>query len=178
MIRWESSKSIFHKWQSRSATGGCEPDGLSSWVLARESPHRTRVARGLGQGVQVGSDYWVVFGLSATAGPILTGLLADRAGFGAALRLTFLLDAAAVAVPALGLDQAWLIVSTVVVGAIGATSSSNWGYPSPIRCDESSHTACSRDRRVMCALVVSTTGKAAANQHGLMLLLASLLLAC
>jgi predicted MFS family arabinose efflux permease len=48
---------------------------------------------------------------------ILTGHLADRAGFGAALRLAFLLEAAAVAVPALGLDHAWLIVSTVVVGA-------------------------------------------------------------
>ena len=75
------------------------------------------VARGLGQGVQVGAQYWVLFGLSATAGPILAGHLADRAGFGAALRLAFLLEAAAVAVPAFGLGQAWLIVSTVVVGA-------------------------------------------------------------
>jgi predicted MFS family arabinose efflux permease len=75
------------------------------------------VARGLGQGVQVGAEYWVLFGLSATAGPILAGHLADRAGFGAALRLAFFLEAGAVAVPALGLGQAWLMVSTVVVGA-------------------------------------------------------------
>ena len=74
------------------------------------------VARGLGQGVQVGAEYWVLFGLGATFGPVLAGHLADRAGFGAALRLAFLLEAIAVAMPALGLGQAWLIVSSVVVG--------------------------------------------------------------
>jgi predicted MFS family arabinose efflux permease len=75
------------------------------------------VARGLGQGVQLGAEYWVLFGLGATFGPILAGHLADRAGFGAALRLALLLEAAAVAVPAVGLGQGWLIVSSVVVGA-------------------------------------------------------------
>jgi predicted MFS family arabinose efflux permease len=75
------------------------------------------VARGLGQGIQVGAEYWVLFGLGATFGPILAGHLADRAGFGAALRLAFLLEAIAVAIPAFGLGQAWLIVSSVVVGA-------------------------------------------------------------
>ena len=75
------------------------------------------VARGLDQGVEIGAGYWVLFGISATAGPILAGHLADRAGFGAALRLAFFLEAAAVAVPTLGLGQPWLMVSTVVVGA-------------------------------------------------------------
>lgn len=75
------------------------------------------VAHGLGKGVQVGSEYWVLFGIGATAGPIIAGHLADRAGFAAALRLAFLLEAGAVAIPALGLGQAWLIVSSLVVGA-------------------------------------------------------------
>jgi len=75
------------------------------------------VARGLGQGVAAGSNYWVLFGLGATFGPILAGHLADRAGFGAALRLAFLLEAVAVAIPAFGLGPTWLIVSSVVVGA-------------------------------------------------------------
>lgn len=74
------------------------------------------IARGLGEGVQVGSEYWILFGLGATVGPILVGHLADRAGFGAALRLAFLLEAGAVAVPALGLGQVWLILSSIVVG--------------------------------------------------------------
>lgn len=75
------------------------------------------VARGLGQGVAAGADYWVLFGLGATFGPILTGHLADRAGFGAALRLAFLLEAVAVAIPTFGLGPTGLIVSSVVVGA-------------------------------------------------------------
>ncbi|SME99567.1 Predicted arabinose efflux permease, MFS family [Tistlia consotensis] len=75
------------------------------------------VARGLGQGIEAGAAYWVLFGLGATAGPILAGALADRTGFGTALRLAFLLEACAVAIPALGLGQAWLIASSVVVGA-------------------------------------------------------------
>ena len=39
------------------------------------------VARGMGQGVQTGSEYWVLFGFGATVGPLLAGHLADRAGF-------------------------------------------------------------------------------------------------
>lgn len=77
------------------------------------------VARGLGQGVQAGAEYWVVFGIGATVGPVLAGHLADRAGFAAALRLAFLVEAGAVAIPALGLGQGqgWLVVSSIVVGA-------------------------------------------------------------
>ncbi|MGY5804735.1 YbfB/YjiJ family MFS transporter [Rhizobium sp. LEGMi12c] len=75
------------------------------------------VARGLGQGLQVGAEYWVLFGLGATIGPILAGHLADRTGFAAALRFAFLLEAVAVAISAFGLGQAWLIASSVIVGA-------------------------------------------------------------
>lgn len=75
------------------------------------------IARGLGKGLQVGADYWVLFGIGATIGPVLAGHLADRAGFGPALRLAFFLQACAVAVPVLGLGEPWLIVSSIVVGA-------------------------------------------------------------
>lgn len=76
------------------------------------------VARGLGQGLAAGSQYWVVFGLGAVVGPLLSGHLADRAGFGPALRLAFLIQAAAVAIPALGLfGSGGLIVSSALVGA-------------------------------------------------------------
>ncbi|MFK5598314.1 YbfB/YjiJ family MFS transporter [Methylobacterium sp. HMF5984] len=75
------------------------------------------VARGLGQGIQAGSHYWVLFGLGATVGPILVGHLADRTGFGPALRLAFLVEAGAIAIPALGLGPSWLILSSVAVGA-------------------------------------------------------------
>jgi predicted MFS family arabinose efflux permease len=75
------------------------------------------VARGLHQGVEVGAEFWVLFGIGATLGPVLAGHLADRAGFGAALRLSFFIEAIAVALPVFDLGRAGLIVSSVVVGA-------------------------------------------------------------
>jgi len=75
------------------------------------------IARGLGQGLDTGAEYWVLFGLGAIVGPLLSGHLADRAGFGPAPRLAFLIEAFAVALPAFSSGSVWLIVSTVVVGA-------------------------------------------------------------
>lgn len=75
------------------------------------------IARGLGQGVQIASEYWVVFGLGAMAGPILAGHIADHTGFRLALRLTFVIEALAVAVPVLALGAPSLILSSAVVGA-------------------------------------------------------------
>ncbi|WP_249164423.1 YbfB/YjiJ family MFS transporter [Bradyrhizobium jicamae] len=74
------------------------------------------VARGLGQGISAGSYYWVLYGLGAVIGPLLSGHLADRAGFAAALRAAFLIEAVAVAIPALTTSSAALIVSSVIVG--------------------------------------------------------------
>lgn len=76
------------------------------------------VARGLAQGLDAAARYWVLFGLGAIVGPVLSGHAADRAGFGPALRFAYLIAAAAVALPALGLGTAGLIVSSVVVGAL------------------------------------------------------------
>ena len=74
------------------------------------------VARGLGQGISSGSRYWVLYGIGATIGPLLTGHLADRAGFGPALRVAFLVEAIAILLPALSSAPAAMIVSSVVVG--------------------------------------------------------------
>ncbi|MGP8233225.1 MAG: YbfB/YjiJ family MFS transporter [Methylovirgula sp.] len=75
------------------------------------------IARGLGQGLQTGAHYWVLFGLGAMAGPLLSGHLGDRIGFRAALRLAYLLQAGAVVLPALHLGPWSLILSSLVVGA-------------------------------------------------------------
>ncbi|RAO77635.1 YbfB/YjiJ family MFS transporter [Dyella jiangningensis] len=75
------------------------------------------VAHGLGLGLHAGAAYWVMFGIGALIGPLATGHLADRTGFGPALRLAFLIEAVAVLLPALGLGQFALMVSSVVVGA-------------------------------------------------------------
>jgi MFS family permease len=74
------------------------------------------VARGLGQGISAGSHYWVLYGIGATIGPLLTGHLADRAGFGPALRVAFLVEAVAILLPALSSAPASMIVSSVIVG--------------------------------------------------------------
>lgn len=75
------------------------------------------VARGLHQGIAGGAEFWVLFGLGAMAGPILSGHLADRIGFGKALPLAYLVQAFAVVLPTLGLGSIWLMVSSVIVGA-------------------------------------------------------------
>lgn len=75
------------------------------------------VARGLGQGIHAGARYWVLFGLGAVVGPMLAGALADRIGFGPALRLALVIQVAAVALPTVTGDPLWLAVSSLVVGA-------------------------------------------------------------
>ncbi len=74
------------------------------------------IARGLGQGLGVGGIYWTIFGLGAIAGPMLMGAIADRAGFRRMLRLSFIVQAAAVALIAITDRSAALIVSSVTVG--------------------------------------------------------------
>ena len=75
------------------------------------------VARGLGQGIHAGARYWVLFGLGAVVGPMLAGALADRIGFGPALRLALVIQALAVALPTVTANSLWLAVSSLVVGA-------------------------------------------------------------
>ncbi|MGF6368674.1 putative MFS family arabinose efflux permease [Paraburkholderia sp. RAU6.4a] len=76
------------------------------------------VARGLGRGVDAGAEFWVLYGLGAIVGPLAAGHLADRAGFGRALRVAYLVQAAAVAILAAGLfGSTGLMVSAFVVGA-------------------------------------------------------------
>lgn len=75
------------------------------------------VARGLGQGLQAGAACWVLFGVGALAGPIVSGHLADRIGFGPALRVAFVIEAVAVALPVLSLSHTSFVLSSVVVGA-------------------------------------------------------------
>ncbi|WP_027545113.1 YbfB/YjiJ family MFS transporter [Bradyrhizobium sp. WSM2254] len=74
------------------------------------------VARGLGQGIAAGSRYWVLYGLGAIVGPLVSGHLGDRAGFGPTLRAAFLIEAAAVLLPTVSTAPVSLIVSSVVVG--------------------------------------------------------------
>jgi predicted MFS family arabinose efflux permease len=75
------------------------------------------IARGLGQGIGPGARYWVVFGAGAVVGPLLAGALADRVGFGPALRGAFAVQAAGVLLPTLATGAVALSVSSLIVGA-------------------------------------------------------------
>jgi len=75
------------------------------------------VARGLGRGLHAGAVQWVLFGLGAVLGPVLAGRAADRIGFAAALRLAFVMQAGAAALPLLSDAGAALAASSLVIGA-------------------------------------------------------------
>ena len=75
------------------------------------------IARGLDLGVAVGARAWIVFGLGAVVGPLLLGRLADRIGFGLALRLLFALGAVAAALPLFATDALALGISSLIAGA-------------------------------------------------------------
>jgi MFS family permease len=75
------------------------------------------VARGLGKGLDAGAQYWVMFGLGAILGPLITGHIADRIGFGPALRGVLVLQIVTVALPAFDPGAVALMVSSVLVGA-------------------------------------------------------------
>lgn len=75
------------------------------------------VARGLHRGVTLGAACWTLFGVGAAIGPVLAGHVGDRIGFGKALRLAFILEAAAVAAPAIVHADSALIPSSLIVGA-------------------------------------------------------------
>ena len=75
------------------------------------------VARGLGQGNAQGALYWVLYGVGALAGPVAYGLVADRIGFGWALRLGLLLSGAAALMLALAPRTGPLMAASLLLGA-------------------------------------------------------------
>lgn len=75
------------------------------------------VARGLGAGIQAGAAYWVMFGLGATAGPTIAGLVADRTGFAFALNAAIALQVAAITWLVVSSDVVALSFSSIVIGA-------------------------------------------------------------
>jgi predicted MFS family arabinose efflux permease len=75
------------------------------------------VARARDRGLGAGAFCWVLFGLGAMAGPVLAGHIGDRIGFRLALRLGFVIQAAAVALLVLTAASGWLALSSIIVGA-------------------------------------------------------------
>jgi len=75
------------------------------------------VARGLHEGAAHGALYWILYGAGAAAGPMLYGLVADRAGFGNALRLGLLLSGLASVLLAELPRTPSLVLASLLLGA-------------------------------------------------------------
>ncbi|MBB5574170.1 MULTISPECIES: YbfB/YjiJ family MFS transporter [Rhizobium] len=74
------------------------------------------VARGLGRGADIGAACWVLYGVAAITGPVLTGYAADRIGFAPAYRGALLLQAVGAATLATS-GNPWLVgFATVLLG--------------------------------------------------------------
>ncbi|MDE1150422.1 MAG: YbfB/YjiJ family MFS transporter [Azospirillaceae bacterium] len=74
------------------------------------------VARGLGRGAEVGALFWVLYGLAAIAGPMLSGPLADRMGAGRAYRLSLALQVGAMGLLAVSGHPLAIGLATVILG--------------------------------------------------------------
>jgi predicted MFS family arabinose efflux permease len=82
------------------------------------------IARGLGQGTAVASDFWILYGVTGACGPALWGRLGDRFGAAPMLRLAMAVQAVALALPLLDTSTPILVLSTICGGAtaIGLTA--------------------------------------------------------
>src|SRR5690606_23474480 len=74
------------------------------------------VARGLGHGIVLGGRYWVLFRIGALAGPLVTGRLAERFGFGPSLRAVLLVHIESAGVLAFDQSMIALVISSAMVG--------------------------------------------------------------
>lgn len=82
------------------------------------------ISRGLNRGITIGTQFWVLLGFSAAAGPLLTGYLADRIGFAKSIRISLLIKAIGVLLPLISTATWSLALSSIFVGslALGITS--------------------------------------------------------
>ncbi len=75
------------------------------------------ITRGLARGSGAGGAFWLLFGLSAAAGPALCGRLADRLGLRQALALALFAQIVDTALPLLWRGLPALALSTMLAGA-------------------------------------------------------------
>lgn len=82
------------------------------------------ISRGLNKGINTGTQFWVLLGLSAAVGPLLTGYIADKIGFAKAIRVSLLVKSIGVALPLVSTATWSLALSSVCVGSLALGISS------------------------------------------------------
>ncbi|TFY87672.1 YbfB/YjiJ family MFS transporter [Pseudomonas kairouanensis] len=75
------------------------------------------VARGLGDGAQVGAMIWVMYGLGSIAGPVTYGFLADKLGARAGIRLVLVVQALVLGLLPFATSFTALAVLAVILGS-------------------------------------------------------------
>jgi MFS family permease len=76
------------------------------------------VSRGLHMGIQMGNQLWILLGIAAAAGPVITGVLADRIGFAKSIRISLLVKGIGVMMPIFSTALWSLVISSVCVGSL------------------------------------------------------------
>ncbi|MDE2229088.1 MAG: YbfB/YjiJ family MFS transporter [Alphaproteobacteria bacterium] len=82
------------------------------------------VARGLDLGLGVGGFYWMVLGVGAACGPVLTGFVAERLGFARTYALILVVFSLCIGAPAVWAGTPVLLLSSFGVGACGLATTS------------------------------------------------------
>jgi predicted MFS family arabinose efflux permease len=82
------------------------------------------IARGLGLGLGVGGFFWLVLGLGAACGPMLTGFVAERLGFARTYTLILGALAACIGAPAAWPGMPVLLLASFGTGAFGLATTS------------------------------------------------------
>lgn len=82
------------------------------------------VARGLNRGIVQANHLWIILGISAALGPLVTGLLADRIGFAKSLQISLLVKGIGVLLPVFSVSLWALVLSSVCAGSLAMGISS------------------------------------------------------
>lgn len=76
------------------------------------------IALGLGWGSTLGARFWVLYGLAAIAGPVLSGSLVDRLGAAHAYRIGFILQILATGIMVATANALALGLATIIFGVV------------------------------------------------------------
>ncbi|WP_456866745.1 YbfB/YjiJ family MFS transporter [Galbibacter sp. BG1] len=82
------------------------------------------ISRGLKLGIGKGTQLWVLLGIAAALGPLLTGYIADKIGFAKSIRISLLIKAIGVILPLMSTSIWSLAASSVFVGSLALGISS------------------------------------------------------
>lgn len=82
------------------------------------------IARGLNRGIGQANHMWIILGISAALGPLITGVLADRIGFAKSLQISLLVKGIGVLLPVFVVSLWALVLSSICAGSLAMGISS------------------------------------------------------